>query len=109
MVKDSFYFTNLKDMVNPELIRIRDDSIVVTKDVINVKAIANAPKGHILFQGIGQEVDLHNNYLFNILKADDSSYSVNLKTGQYHAFGGKIKLVTGYQVNIMIKYLLGKK
>lgn len=43
------------------------------------------------------EVDPANTYLFPILKADDNSYSVNSKSGNYYAFGDRIKLVNGYQ------------
>lgn len=43
------------------------------------------------------EVDLHNNYLFTILKADENSYSINSKTGAVYNNGEKIKLVNAYQ------------
>jgi oligosaccharyltransferase complex subunit beta len=50
-----------------------------------------------LYEGIAQELDPHSQYLFPILKADDNSYSVNTKTGEYYNAGDKIKLVSAYQ------------
>jgi len=59
--------------------------------------VTKLPKGFILYEGIATDIDINNNYLFTILKADENSYSINTKTGQYFANGYKIKLVNAYQ------------
>ena len=96
-IKDSLYIHNLKSSLNPQLISMRNDEIVVTKNSINVPVIVKQPKGYILYEGIGMDIDPQNQYVFPILKADENSYSVNTKTNEVYANGDKIKLVSGYQ------------
>ena len=96
-IKDSLYIHNLKSSLNPQLIAMRNDEIVVTKNSINVPVIVKQPKGYILYEGIGMDIDPQSQYVFPILKADENSYSVNTKTNEVYANGDKIKLVSGYQ------------
>lgn len=96
-VKDSLYMHSLKESLQQDLLKMRNNEIVVTKDVVPVKNVFHNPSGYILYEGIGLDVDPHNQYLFSILKADENSYSVNSESGLYYNFGDKIKLVTGYQ------------
>jgi len=96
-VKDSLYFSQYKDFLNPKLTEMKDTDITITKNSLNVPVVSKRPKGYILYEGIAMEVDPHNQYLFTILKADDNAYSVNTKSGQFYSFGDKIKLVTAYQ------------
>ena len=96
-IKDSLYIHNLKSSLNPQLITMRNDEIVVTKNSINVPVIVKQPKGYILYEGIGMDIDPQSQYVFPILKADENSYSVNTKTNEVYANGDKIKLVSGYQ------------
>ena len=96
-IKDSLYIHNLKSSLNPQLISMRNDEIVVTKNSINVPVIVKQPKGYILYEGIGMDIDPQSQYVFPILKADENSYSVNTKTNEVYANGDKIKLVSGYQ------------
>ena len=76
---------------------MRNDEIVVTKNAINVPVIVRPPKGYILYEGIGMDLDPQNQYVFPILKADENSYSVNAKTNEVYANGDKVKMVGGYQ------------
>lgn len=96
-VRDSLYLHNMKDVLNPDLVKLKNSDIIITKNVINIPAVTKLPKGYILYEGIGMELDSHNSYLFPILKADENSYSINVKTGQFYNNGEKIKLVSGYQ------------
>jgi oligosaccharyltransferase complex subunit beta len=96
-VKDSVYLHNLKDQLNPDLLQLKDNEIVVTKNTINVPIVAKLPKGYILYEGIGMDNDSHNQYVFPILRADENSYSINTQTGEIMNNGDKIKLVNGYQ------------
>ena len=96
-VKDSLYLHSHKDYINKELVEARNNEIVVTRNVIPIKNVFHAPINYILYEGIGLELDSHNQYLFPLLKADENSYSVNSDTGLYYNFGDKIKLVAGYQ------------
>ena len=96
-IKDSLYIHNLKSSLNPQLISMRNDEIVVTKNSINVPVIVKQPKGYIVYEGIGMDIDPQSQYVFPILKADENSYSVNTKTNEVYANGDKIKLVSGYQ------------
>lgn len=96
-VKDSLYLHNYKDLINPDLLQLRNPKIVVTKNTINIAAVTKLPKNFILYEGVGMELDIHNNYVFPILRADENSYSINSKTGKVFGNGEKIKLVTGYQ------------
>ncbi len=91
------YLHNYKDILNPELVSLKNNDIVVTKNTINISAVCKPPKGYILFEGISQEIDPHNSYIFPILKADENSYSVNVKNGVFYNNGEKIKLINGYQ------------
>jgi len=88
---------NHKDSLNPELVAMKNNELVVTKNSIGVSAVCKSPKGFILYEGIGQETDISNHYLFPILKADENSFSVNSKTNQFYNNGEKIKFVNGYQ------------
>lgn len=96
-VKDSVYLFNSKDQLNSELINLKNNNIVVTKNVINVAAVSKPPKGHILFEGIGLDLDVHNQYLFPILKANENTFSINASSGEIYNTGDRIKLVTAYQ------------
>ncbi len=97
MVKDSLYLHNQKESLNQELLEMKNNEIVVTKNAIGVSAVCKQPKGFVLFEGIGQEIDSSNNYVFPILKADENSFSMSPKTNQYFNNGEKIKYVSGYQ------------
>ena len=96
-IKDSLYIHNLKSSLNSQLISMGNDEIVVTKNAINVPVIVRPPKGYILYEGIGMDLDPQNQYVFPILKADENSYSVNAKTNEVYANGDKVKMVAGYQ------------
>ena len=96
-IKDSLYIHNLKSSLNEQLISMKNDEIVVTKNAINVPVIVKQPKGYILYEGIGMDLDPQSQYVFPILKADENSYSVNAKTNEVYANGDKVKMVAGYQ------------
>ena len=96
-MKDSLYLHNNKDVLNPELVKLKDNGIIVTKNVINVPVLNKLPKNYILYEGIGHEADHDSTYLNTILRADESCYSINTKTGQFYNFGEKIRLVSIYQ------------
>lgn len=96
-VKDSLYLHSSKAYLNPDLVELRDNEIIVTKNVIPVKNVFRHPNNYILYEGIGLEADSHNNYLFTALRAEDNTYSVNSNNGLYYNFGEKIKLVAAYQ------------
>ncbi len=76
---------------------MKNNKIIVTKNTINIPVVTKQPKGFILFEGIGQEIDPHNSYLFPVLRADENSYSINSQTGEFYNNGDKIKLVNAYQ------------
>lgn len=76
---------------------MKNNEIIATKNTIGISAVGKSPKGFILYEGIGQETDSGNQYLFPILKADENSFSINTKTPVYYNNGDKIKLVNGYQ------------
>ena len=76
---------------------MKNNQIVVTKNTIAVSSICRTPKNFILFEGIGQEIDPSNNYLFNIMKANENTYSKGIKSNEYFNNGEKIKFVNGYQ------------
>jgi len=97
-VRDSLYLHNYKEVLNKELVNRKSKQVIVTKNLINLKNVVKSPNDFILYEGIGQEVDPHNNYLFTFLRTDENSYSINSKTGQFISFGDKIKLVNAYQV-----------
>lgn len=96
-VKDSLYLHNYKDQLNQDLIKLKNNEIIVTKNSINVPVITKLPKTFILYEGIGMELDSHNQYVFPILKADENSYSINNKSGRVYSNGERIKLVSAYQ------------
>jgi oligosaccharyltransferase complex subunit beta len=96
-VKDSLYLHNLKESLNPDLIKLKNSEIIVSKNSINVPVVTKLPKGFILYEGIGMDLDHHNQYVFPILRADENSYSINSKTGKVYNNGEKIQLVNGYQ------------
>jgi oligosaccharyltransferase complex subunit beta len=96
-IKDSLYLHNYNEMLNTDLVRLKNNEITVTKNVINIPAVSKLPKGYILYEGIGMDLDLHNQYVFPILKADENAYSINFKTGKVYSNGEKIKLVNAYQ------------
>ena len=97
VVKDSVYLYNYKESLNKDLLDLKDNEIVVTKNAINIPVVSKLPKGFILYEGIGMDIDLHNQYVFPILKADENAYSFKTETGEIFSNGEKIKLVTGYQ------------
>lgn len=76
---------------------MKNKDIVVTKNTISVSSVCRTPKSFILFEGIGQEIDPNNNYLFNIMKADENTYSKNINSNEYFNNGDKIKFVNAYQ------------
>lgn len=96
-VKDSLYLHSLKNSLNTDLTNMRNNEIVVTRNVIPIKNVFKTTTNYILYEGIGLETDPHNQYLFSALKADENTYSVNSKNGLYYNFGDKIKLVAAYQ------------
>lgn len=96
-IRDSLYLHNHRESLNPDLIKLKSNEIAVTKNSINVPVITKAPKGFILYQGIGMDLDVNNQYVFPILKADENSYSLNVSSGKVYSNGEKIKLVTAYQ------------
>ena len=96
-VKDSLYLHTIQNELNSDLVKLNNDEIIVTKNTINVDVITKKPKGYILFEGIGMDLDPQNKYIFPILKANENSYSINIKTGEVYSNGERIKLVSGYQ------------
>lgn len=96
-VKDSLYLHSLKNSLNKDLVEMRNNEIVVTRNSIPIKNVFRTPTNYILYEGIGMEIDPHNQFLFSALKADDNTYSVNSNNGLYYNFGDKIKLVAAYQ------------
>jgi oligosaccharyltransferase complex subunit beta len=96
-VKDSLYLHTIQNELNSDLVKLNNDEIIVTKNTINVDVITKKPKGHILFEGIGMDLDPQNKYVFPILKANENSYSINVKSGEVYSNGERIKLVSGYQ------------
>lgn len=96
-VKDSLYLHNLKEQLHPDLIKMLNDGIIPTKNIINIPKLFKRPQKHILYEGIGMDLDPQNKYIFPILKADDTSYSINTQTGEVYTNGERIKLVSGYQ------------
>ena len=96
-VKDSLYLHNYKESLNPDLLNMKSNEIIVTKNTINIPVVSKLPKNFILYEGIGMDIDSHNQYVFPILKADENSYSINTQTGRFYGNGEKIKLVNAYQ------------
>lgn len=96
-IKDSLYLYNYKESLNPDLVKLRNSEITVTRNSINVPVVTKSPKGFILYEGIGMDIDQDNQYVFPILRADENAYSVNWKTGAVFNNGEKIKLVNAYQ------------
>jgi oligosaccharyltransferase complex subunit beta len=96
-VRDSVYLHNYKESLNTDLLELKNNEMIVTKNSINIPVVSKLPKGFILYEGIGMDIDHHNQYVFPILKADENSYSINTATGEIISNGDKIKLVTGYQ------------
>lgn len=96
-VKDSLYLHNYKDSLNQDLVNLKRSDIVVSKNAINIPAVTKLPKGFVLYEGIGMDIDSHNQYVFPILRADENSYSINEKSGRVYNNGEKIKLVNAYQ------------
>jgi oligosaccharyltransferase complex subunit beta len=76
---------------------MKNKEIVATKNTIAVSSICRNPKNFILFEGIGQEIDPSNNYLFTIMKADENTYSKSAKSNEYFNNGEKIRFVNAYQ------------
>ena len=96
-IKDSVYLHNYKEYLNTDLLELKNNEIVVTKNSINIPSIVKLTKGLILYEGIGMETDIHNQYVFPLLKADENAYSYNTESGEIVNNGEKIKLVTAYQ------------
>lgn len=97
-VKDSFHLHTKKKELNPDLLKIHSDEIVISKGVTPLTNIFTVPKDFILYEGIGLETDIHNDFLFPILTADENSYSVGtVGENLFYNLGSRIKLVAGYQ------------
>ena len=96
-VKDSIYLHSGSKQINSQLLSLKDDEIILSKNMIDVSSIFKAPKGYILYKGVGMDLDPQNKYVFPILKGDKNTYSVSAKTGEVYSNGEHIKLVNGYQ------------
>ena len=96
-VKDSLHLYDLKDILHPDLIKSENENIIATKNIINIKNIFTSPSSPILFEGLGMDLDPQSKYVFPILRADSSAYSINSQTGEVYSNGERIKLVVGYQ------------
>ena len=97
-VKDSLYLhLGEESELNKQLLNLKDDEIIISKNVIGINNIFNNPKGYILYKGIAMDLDPQNKYVFPILSGDKNSYSVSRTTGEVYSNGGHIKLVNGYQ------------
>jgi oligosaccharyltransferase complex subunit beta len=97
-VKDSLYLhLGEESELNKQLLNLKDDEIIISKNVIGINNIFNNPKGYILYKGIAMDLDPQNKYVFPILSGDKNSYSISRTTGEVYSNGGHIKLVNGYQ------------
>ena len=98
-VKDSIYlhYDTKESGLNRQLLDLKDDEIIISKNVIGIHNIFKNPKGYILYKGIGMDLDPQNKYVFPILSGDKNSYSVSKTTGEVFSNGDHIKLVNGYQ------------
>ena len=97
-VKDSVYLhSGSESGLNRQLLDLKDDEIIISKNVIGINTIFKKPKGYILYKGIGMDLDPQNKYVFPILSGDKNSYSVSKNTGEVFSNGEHIKLVNGYQ------------
>ena len=96
LVRDSKYFQDKKDKLNPQLINMRNDEIIATNNIVNIPIISKQ-KGHILFEGIGMDVDPANGYVFPLLKGISTTYSSNPRKHEYFSNGERVKLVSAYQ------------
>ena len=97
-VKDSVYLhSGSESGLNRQLLDLKDDEIIISKNVIGINTIFKKPKGYILYKGIGMDLDPQNKYVFPILSGDKNSYSVSKSTGEVFSNGEHIKLVNGYQ------------
>lgn len=96
-VKDSLYLHSHKKELNEDVLSLKSNEIILSKAVTPLKNIFTYPKGFILYEGIGLELDTHNSYLFSILKADDNTYSVDSNKNVFYNVGERVKLVAGYQ------------
>ena len=97
-VKDSVYLhSGSESGLNRQLLDLKDDEIIISKNVIGINTIFKNPKGYILYKGIGMDLDPQNKYVFPILSGDKNSYSVSKSTGEVFSNGEHIKLVNGYQ------------
>lgn len=94
-VKDSLYIHSKSDNINTELLQMKDQDIIITDNIVNIPAIFPSPKGNILYEGIGMDIDPANEYVFPLLKASSNTYSNNGK--DFYANGERIKLVSAYQ------------
>ncbi|MCQ2815810.1 MAG: dolichyl-diphosphooligosaccharide--protein glycosyltransferase subunit [archaeon] len=98
LVRDSIVTHSLKDKLNPSLVEMRNDEIVVSNNLVKIPIITGSVFGkNILYEGIGMDVDPANNYVFPILKGISTMYSSNPSTNDYYANGERIKLVSAYQ------------
>ena len=97
-VKDSLYLhLGEESELNKQLLNLKDDEIIISKNVIGINNIFNNPKGYILYKGIAMDLDPQNKYVFPILSGDKNSYRISRTTGEVYSNGGHIKLVNGYQ------------
>lgn len=97
MVKDSTYIHLKKGELNPQLIEMKNDEIIVTDNLINIPIITSSVQGSVLYEGIGMDVDPANNYVFPILKGISTTYSVNSANKDFYGNGERVKLVSAYQ------------
>ena len=67
-VKDSIYlhYDTKESGLNRQLLDLKDDEIIISKNVIGIHNIFKNPKGYILYKGIGMDLDPQNKYVFPI-------------------------------------------
>ena len=98
-LKDSLYLHPNSGVsgLNKQLLNLKDEEIIISKNIIGITNIFNKPNGYILYKGIGMDLDPQNKYIFPILSGDKNSYSASKTTGEVYSNGEHIKLVNGYQ------------
>ena len=98
-LKDSLYLHPDSGItgLNKQLLKLYDEEIIISRNIIGITSLFNKPNGYILYKGIGMDLDPQNKYIFPILSGDKNSYSVSKSTGEVYSNGEHIKLVNGYQ------------
>ena len=96
-VKDSIYIHKNKNDLNSEFADLKNDEIIITNNITDIKHLKKNIKNYILYEGIGMDIDPQNNFVFPILKAGENAYSINLKNDNIYSNGNHIKLVSAYQ------------